>query len=521
MRSKKLFTVIFLAAAVGVVSAAGKAAHVVVVVWDGMRPDFVSEEHTPALFKLAQEGVTFADHHPVYVSSTEVNCAALATGVYPEQNGIIGNNEFRPAIDPSSNIMTGSLKAVQRGDQVSGNHFVEYPTVAETLRRQHLGAVIAGAKSVTLLQDRRAENNGAPDIDVFEGSVLPESLAGELKAALGSFPAVALPKRERDLWTTRALVGPLWDKGVPAFSMLWLSEPDYSQHKTGPGSETSLAAIRSSDENLGRVLASLERRGLREQTDVIVVSDHAFSTIIGNADVVGALKQNGFKAMRAYGPSGPAPGDVMVVGNGGTVFLYVAGHERALVEKIAHCLQTQPFSGVVFARHPVEGAFSLETVRLNSATAPDIVLSLRWTLDKSKTGAPGLVYSDYGDYGPGQGMHATLSPIDMHNTCVAAGPDFRRGVRDELPSGNIDIAPTVLAILGIEPERRLAGRVLSEAFTGTDAPAPKVKTHRLETSYRGERFRWRQYLDFSEVNGTIYFTEGNGALEPLADAARK
>jgi len=33
--------------------------HIVVVVWDGMRPDFVSEKTTPTLWKLAGEGVTF------------------------------------------------------------------------------------------------------------------------------------------------------------------------------------------------------------------------------------------------------------------------------------------------------------------------------------------------------------------------------------------------------------------------------------------------------------------------------
>ena len=44
--------------------------HVVVVVWDGMRPDFVSEKTTPTLWKLAREGVTFRNHHAVYPSAT-------------------------------------------------------------------------------------------------------------------------------------------------------------------------------------------------------------------------------------------------------------------------------------------------------------------------------------------------------------------------------------------------------------------------------------------------------------------
>lgn len=80
--------------------AAGQAEHVVLIVWDGMRPDFVSAEQTPNLFALAQSGVTFAKHHSVYPSSTEVNGAALATGVYPNRSGIMANREYRPEIDP-------------------------------------------------------------------------------------------------------------------------------------------------------------------------------------------------------------------------------------------------------------------------------------------------------------------------------------------------------------------------------------------------------------------------------------
>src|SRR5205814_4724918 len=72
-----------------------KAERVVVVVWDGMRPDFVNAENTPALARLAAEGVTFANHHSVYISSTEVNATAIATGVHPNRSGIFANREFR------------------------------------------------------------------------------------------------------------------------------------------------------------------------------------------------------------------------------------------------------------------------------------------------------------------------------------------------------------------------------------------------------------------------------------------
>ena len=75
---------------------AQKERHAVVIVWDGMRPDFVSESHTPALWKLARDGVTFRHHHASYLSATVVNSTAIATGCYPSGSGIFANYIFRP-----------------------------------------------------------------------------------------------------------------------------------------------------------------------------------------------------------------------------------------------------------------------------------------------------------------------------------------------------------------------------------------------------------------------------------------
>ena len=108
------------------------------------------------------------------------------------------------------------------------------------------------------------------------------------------------------------------------------------------------------------------------------------------------------------------------------------------------------------------------------------------------------------------GMHGSLSSFDMHNTCVAAGPDFRQGLQDDVPSGNIDIAPTILWILGIKPKQRPSGRVLKEALAQTDNTPPRVRLVSREASYCAGSLTWHQYLKYSEVNGVLYFDEGNG-----------
>jgi arylsulfatase A-like enzyme len=51
----------------------------------------------------------------------------------------------------------------------------------------------------------------------------------------------------------------------------------------------------------------------------------------------------------------------------------------------------------------------------------------------------------------------------VHNTLIALGPDFRDGLRDELPTGNVDVAPTIASILGLRLPRA-DGRPLLEAL---------------------------------------------------------
>src|SRR2546423_13444396 len=124
--------------------------HVVVVVWDGMRPDFVTEQNTPTLWKLAREGITFRNHHAVYPSATMVNGTAIVTGIYPGKSGIIANHVYRPDIDPRHGVDVELPPTVKKGDELSGGKYIAVPTIADLV--QHAGGrtVIASAKTVGL-----------------------------------------------------------------------------------------------------------------------------------------------------------------------------------------------------------------------------------------------------------------------------------------------------------------------------------------------------------------------------------
>lgn len=499
------------------VQAAGKAEHIVVVVWDGMRPDFVTEEWTPNLYKLARSGVSFKNHHAVYLSATEVNGTALATGAYPAQSGIIANLEYRPNISALKAVGTEAKDTVRRGDQLTQGQYLLRSTVAEILQSHAWRTAIAGSKPVALLHDRkeRAHHDGC-GFNLFAGQTLPAQTWPVLTNLFGPFPETPktksnLPNAPRDLWTTQSLLGPLWDGGVPKFSVLWLSEPDFSQHEHGPGSPTALAALRSSDDNLGRLCRELEKRNALDKTDVLVVSDHGFSTITRNVDVAAALRQAGFQAAREFKRK-PVAGEIVVAGNGGSVLLYVVGHDAELTRGVVAYLQSTDFVGVIFTKEPMKGTFTLDQARINSPEAPEIVFSFRWSAEKSATGTPGLVMAE-GTRGPGQGMHVSLSPFDLHNTFIAAGPDFRAGMADTLPTGNTDIAPTILWIFGMTPPQPMDGRVVTEALTMDGPAVRRFAPIQYAASQEHGQFVWRQHLNLSRVNDTVYLEEGNGGAE--------
>src|SRR5438046_9314707 len=119
----------------------------------------------------------------------------------------------------------------------------------------------------------------------------------------------------------------------------------------------------------------------------------------------------------------------------------------------------------------------------------------------------------------GKGTHATLSRFDMHNTLIAAGPDFRRGEADDLPTGNIDVTPTILQILGIKAPVQMDGRILSEAMTKIDVPALKQETKTVEATKDFPSADWRQSLQISRVGSTVYADECNAEFTPILAAA--
>jgi hypothetical protein len=137
-------------------------------------------------------------------------------------------------------------------------------------------------------------------------------------------------------------------------------------------------------------------------------------------------------------------------------------------------LQSSPEVGAIFTAPKAAGVsegiepgtLSFDVARWNHPSrAGDILVSANWTARQNAAGFSGTTTAS------GTAGHGSSSPYDIHNTLIAAGPSFRERTVSDVPTGNVDIAPTVLRILGVAVPNAIKGRVIEEGFREGPAPA--------------------------------------------------
>jgi len=69
----------------------------------------------------------------------------------------------------------------------------------------------------------------------------------------------------------------------------------------------------------------------------------------------------------------------------------------------------------------------------------------------------------------------------VNNTLITSGPDFKRGLTSSMPSGNIDVAPTVAYLLGLNLSNT-DGRVLHESLSNSSVTVSVVNAHSVTES---------------------------------------
>ena len=478
---------------------------VLIFALDGLQPAQVNLKLMPNLSALAAKGVTFAKHHAVFPTVTRTNVSSLVTGRHPGGHGLAANflviREFEPhhplpAMEPQ-------LDQVAR----KTGRVLLAPTLADILHQhqQEYVAIGVGTSGNAYLQNPAADRSGGATI--HPDFTLPYSLNEEIIGRFGPWPEEARPNTPRMAHAVRIMTEYILPERQPAVSLIWSSEPDKTQHVAGVGSDLSDAAVKEADQQLGNLMAWLKHTGRATTTDVMVVSDHGYSTISEVVNVETLVREAGF-------PPGDEIGGVVVAPNGGSVLFYVRDEDHAIAEGLATWLMDQDWCGTITASQAVAsitGTLPASLVGNEGPRVPDITMSFRWVSSANEAGYRGKVYSARAS--PGLGQHGSMSRHEMNNVLFAWGPSFKAGVKLEVPSGNIDLAPTVLAILGMSGDATMDGRVLEEALAGgpeADDVGWSTELHNTERELADNVYR--QQIKLSQVGNTTYVDEGSSTL---------
>ena len=472
-----------------------------VFVVDGLRPDSITAEDTPTLLRLRAEGVDLVNSHAVFPTVTRVNAAAIATGTQPGTNGLVGNQMFVPAVDSRRAFDTGNYRNFLTLDQATGGRGLQAPTLAERLHAR--GLVLAGVSSGStgsafLLNPKSVSGIGAlvnGYLDPGKTMAYPAGISEAVLARFGPAPVKAPGGARFDAavtWTQRVLREYVLPELAPAVVINWLTEPDHSQHHAGVGSPAAREALRNDDREIAQVLAGLHAAS----TSVLVVSDHGFTTNTAGVDVAGALVLAKLKA--AVDST-----DVILASSGQAVALHVEGHDPDRIARLARFIQAQDWGGVIFSAERVEGAFPLELIHVaNRERSPDLLFTFPWTSRRNAFGVSGTDLANVSAGGaPYVSDHGSMSPWNVRNTFLAWGAGVKKGVTVGVPAGNVDVTPTVLALLGIDGEPGLDGRVVTEALEGGPDPERVAVETRIHTAAAGA---YRAALQISTVDGRRY-----------------
>jgi arylsulfatase A-like enzyme len=484
---------------VGMPSAQAPAAraHLVIVV-DGLRPDYVTPETMPRLFRLGQRGVVFNAHHSVFPTVTRVNSSSLVTGSYPETHGLLGNIVYVPAVNPAKGLDTGSRENLEAIGRASGG-LLTAPSLGEILQRagKTIFASGSGTSGAVFLLNHTAAGGGV----VHQDFTRPESNGPHVLERLGPVPPDGMPNGPRNTRAVDAYLKLALEEVHPDLALMWISDPDHTAHNKGIGSAVTTMSLKLVDAEIGRIEDTLAERRLLDKTNILVVSDHGFSTHTGE------LKLAALVAPFAKPLSDGSPD--IVVAEGAIHFRAPADAER--IRAIVSMLQRRREVGAIFTRPGasggpegiVPGTLSFAVARWNHPRAGEILVSANWTAGKNDAGFAGTT-TDSGVAG-----HGASSPFDIHNTFIAAGPDFREHLSSDVPTANVDVAPTLLRLLGMPVPSTMTGRVIEEALRGGPSTAPRTVNRVTEAVKSADggyvltahlsKVAGKTYLDFTEV----------------------
>jgi hypothetical protein len=580
--------------------------NLILFVPDGLRGQIVTPQTAPAMAEIRDKGVNFRNSHSLFPTFTTANASAMATGHYLGDTGDFSNTIYTGyPVGPADGTVTPFLEVdpvILDADEHFGGNYLNEETVLKMARTKGYSTAAIGKLGPTLIFD----HTDKPGTEGLHSIVIDDSTGGkggvplseEMKTALAKAdlplaapsrgdngkagdaktPGTLVPNTAQQAYfadVASKIVLPMFkQRNKPFVLVFWSRDPDGSQHNTGdslntvtPGinGPTSLAGIKNADNNLAQLRKALDDLGLAASTDIIVSSDHGFSTISKESktspsakiiyddtpkdflpmgflaiDLAKALDlplydpndKNARVADNAHPKAGngllgkdPLKPDLVVATNGGSDLIYLPNRDKKLADRTIKALLEQDYISGLFVDDKLghfPGTLPLSQLALQGKAVtptPSIVINFRSYVEGCNEPTNCSVEVADTVLRQGQGMHGSFGRGDTMNFMAAIGPDFKAGYVDALPASNADVGMTVAQLLGLHASASggLEGRVLSEALPNGVTPkasegklVSKPAANGLQTIVKYQRVLSQRYFDAAGFPGRTVGLEAEG-----------
>jgi hypothetical protein len=598
----------------GMASAQNSTPHnLILFVPDGLRGRIVTPETAPAMAGVRDKGINFRNSHSLFPTFTTANASAMATGHYLGDTGDFSNTIYTGyPVSSADGTVTPFLEAdpvLHDVDEHFGGDYLNEETVLKMARAKGYSTAAIGKLGPTLIFDH-TDKIGA---DGLHSIVIDDSTGGkdglplsqEMQAALAkanlplatpsrgenakagdaTTPGTLVPNTAQQAYmadvATKVVLPMFKARNKPFVLVFWSRDPDGSQHNTGdslntvtPGinGPTSMAGIKNADNNLAQLRKALDDLGLAATTNIIVSSDHGFSTISKESktspsaklaygdtpkdflpmgflaiDLAKALdlplfdpnNKNARVADNAHPKAGngllgqdPAKPDLVVATNGGSDLIYLPNNkDKKLADRTIKALLEQDYvSGLFvddrFGRFP--GTLPMSQLGLKGKAVtptPSIVVNFRSYVAGCEEPTNCSVEVADTVLRQGQGMHGSFGRGDTMNFMAAIGPDFKAGYVDTLPVNNADVGMTIAQLLDLRPigAGGLTGRVMSEALPNGITPkaadgtiTSKPAANGLKTVLKFQRVLSQRYFDVAGFPGRTVGLDADAGKQKTA-----
>jgi predicted AlkP superfamily pyrophosphatase or phosphodiesterase len=237
---KRLFKVLFFVIFLSINSYADRNSYVILVSFDGFRWDYLNRGLTPNLDKIANEGVRALSLRPCFPSKTFPNHISIATGMFPQNHGIISNDFENP------------FTKEEYGMRTTGSKWYNGEFIWETLNRNNIRTASYFWPGSEITYSERRPNIYKSYEHKFPYYKRIDSLIAWL----------SLPEEKR-----------------PHFLTVYFDATDTYGHKYGPNSVEVNNTIKSLDSLTGYLVKRLEEIKMEDNVNLIFVSDHGMTEI--------------------------------------------------------------------------------------------------------------------------------------------------------------------------------------------------------------------------------------------------